>query len=85
MSVNGGPTDWADIPGARFAFEAERTPEAVERDGTARTLSSEAMSEMFSQIGAFVLSRMLRAMNRGQAPHVVGVHVYVELDDEAAE
>jgi hypothetical protein len=74
----------ADIPGARIVLEAERTPGVTVREPS-RTLSADALSRIIADMGGFVTSRMLRAMDRNAPPQRVAVHVYVELDGEAAE
>jgi pyruvate kinase len=76
--------DLTDVPGARIVLEAERAAVRVVSEPS-RTLSADAMDELLAEMGAFVASRMLRAMDRQRVPHRVTVHLFVELDGEAAE
>jgi hypothetical protein len=71
-------------PGHSFTFEAERTPAHTVADPD-RTLSADAVSALMAHIGSFILSRMIRAMDRGHPPQHLTVRVSVILDGEPAK
>ena len=75
----------ADIPGSSITVEAERDPAALVRDGPERTLSNEALSQLIAQMGGWVASRLLRAMDDGHPPQRVTVSIHVELDGRPAD
>jgi hypothetical protein len=69
--------------GAELTLEAERA-EARVVDSPGRTLSREALDALVVEMGRWVGSRMLRAVNAGHMPQRVTVHLRVELDGKAA-
>ena len=71
--------------GPVMAFEAERMPEAIKRDGPDRTLSGEAMDALFLNIKAWIGSRMIRSMDKyDHPPQRVDIIVTVSIDGEPA-
>jgi hypothetical protein len=70
--------------GATYNFEVERTAKAIARDGLGRTFSAVAMDELRWQMSAWVSTRILRAMERGEIPLKVEVTITVGLDGKLA-
>jgi hypothetical protein len=71
------------MDGAELTLEAERA-EARVVDSPGRTISREALDALVVEMGRWVGSRMLRAVNTGHMPQRVTVHLRVELDGKAA-
>jgi hypothetical protein len=73
------------MDGSVMAFQAERMPEAVERDGPDRTLSAEAMDGLFLNIKAWIGSRMIRSMDKfDHPPQRIDIVVAMTIDGEPA-
>ena len=73
------------MDGPVMAFQAERQPEAIKRDGPDRTLSAEAMDGIFLNIKAWIGSRMIRSMDKfDHPPQRIDIIVTVSIDGEPA-
>jgi hypothetical protein len=71
--------------GSVMAFNAERQPEAIKRDGPDRTLSGEAMDALFLHIKAWIGSRMIRSMDKfDHPPQRIDIVVAMTIDGEPA-
>ena len=73
------------MDGPVMSLEIERAEAAVVRDKIlGRTFSSEAMDELIRDMGVWVGTRCIRAMDAGRIPHRVTVQLSVQLDGEDA-
>lgn len=75
-----------DAPGQTIVLMADRTPDAIARDGAEKSFSKELVESMGVAVHDWILSRIYRRFkDKNSAAHRMEIEVTVKLDGEPVD